>query len=101
VAANLGGSARAFSLNHVYRRLLVMNTAIDRGGGGTFGFGSGYPRFRYLVTALTAIYSLAVGTFFLFGSSGLLPPLGLRSTAVWAVSRSFPKSDKKIFLFKR
>jgi len=29
---------------------------------------------QYLVTALTAIYSLAVGTFFLFGSSGLLPP---------------------------
>jgi high-affinity nickel-transport protein len=43
---------------------------------GLFGFSSRLPRFQLFVTALTAIYSLAVGAVFLFGLSGLLPALG-------------------------
>ncbi len=75
LAANLGGIGKGFlGLTMFIAGLLVMNTAMTAAAVGLFGFGSGLPRLQYLVTALTAIYSLALGTFFLFGSSGLLPP---------------------------
>jgi hypothetical protein len=61
---------------HDHAGLLVMNTVMMASAVGLFGFSSRLPRFQFGVTALTAIYSLAVGAFFLFGSSGLLPPLG-------------------------
>jgi hypothetical protein len=61
---------------HDHAGLLVMNTVMMASAVGLFGFSSRLPRFQFGVTALTAIYSLAVAAFFLFGSSGLLPPLG-------------------------
>jgi high-affinity nickel-transport protein len=77
LAANLGGIGKGFlGLTMFIAGLLVMNTAMTGAAVGLFGSDSGLPRFQYLVTALTAIYSLAVGTFFLLGSSRLLPPLG-------------------------
>ena len=77
LAANLGGIGKGFlGLSMFIAGLLVMNTVMTAATVGLFAFGSGLPRFQYVVTALAAVYSLAVGTFFLFGSSGLLPPLG-------------------------
>jgi len=77
LAANLGGTGKGFlGLTVFIAGLLVMNTIMTASAVGLFGFSSRLPRFQFVVTALTAIYSLAVGAFFLFGSSGLLPPLG-------------------------
>jgi ABC-type nickel/cobalt efflux system permease component RcnA len=77
LAANLGGIDKGFlGLTMFIAGLLVMNTVMTAAAVGLFGMGSGLPRFQYVVTALTAIYSLVVGTFFLVGSSGRLPQLG-------------------------
>lgn len=77
LAANLGGIGKGFiGLLMFIAGLLVMNTVMTASAVGLFGFSSRLPRFQFVVTALTAIYSLAVGTFFLFGSSGILPPIG-------------------------
>ncbi len=77
LAANLGGVSKGFlGLAMFIAGLLVMNTIMTAVSVGLFGVSSRLPRFQFVVTALTAIYSLAVGAFFLFGSSGLLPPLG-------------------------
>jgi high-affinity nickel-transport protein len=77
LAANLGGLEKGFlGLVMFIAGLLIMNTVMTALAVGLFGFRSRLPRFQFVVTALTAVYSLAVGTFFLFGSSGLLPALG-------------------------
>ncbi|MGA7685487.1 MAG: hypothetical protein WCC32_09500 [Terriglobales bacterium] len=77
LAANLGGISKGFlGLGMFIAGLLVMNTIMTALAVGLFGVSSRLPRFKFVVTALTAIYSLAVGAFFLFGSSGLLPPIG-------------------------
>jgi hypothetical protein len=77
LAANLGGVSKGFlGLGMFIAGLLVMNTIMTSVAVGLFGVSSRLPRFKVVVTALTAIYSLAVGAFFLFGSSGLLPPIG-------------------------
>jgi high-affinity nickel permease len=77
LAANLGGIGKGFvGLAMFIAGLLVMNTVMTASAVGLFGFSSRLPRFQFIVTTLTAIYSLAVGALFLFGSSGLLPPLG-------------------------
>jgi hypothetical protein len=77
LAANLGGIGKGFlGLGMFIAGLLVMNTVMTGSAVGLFGFSSRMPRFQFVVTALTAIYSLAVGALFLFGSSGLLPSLG-------------------------
>jgi high-affinity nickel permease len=77
LAANLGGTGKGFvGLTMFIAGLLAMNTVMTASAVGLFGFSSRLPRFQFVVTALTAIYSLAVGSFFLVGSSGLLPPLG-------------------------
>jgi hypothetical protein len=77
LAANLGGVGEGFiGLGMFIVGLLAMNTVMTASAVGLFGFSSHLPRFRFVVTALTAIYSLAVGAFFLFGASGLLPLLG-------------------------
>jgi high-affinity nickel-transport protein len=77
LAANLGGVGKGFiGLAMFIAGLLVMNTVMTASAVGLFGFSSRLPRFQLIVTALTAIYSLAVGALFLFGSSSLLPPLG-------------------------
>jgi hypothetical protein len=77
LAANLGGIGKGFvGLAMFIVGLLIMNTVMTASAVGLFGFSSRLPRFQFVVTALTAIYSLAVGAFFLFGSSSLLPPIG-------------------------
>jgi high-affinity nickel permease len=77
LAANLGGIGKGFiGLAMFIAGLLVMNTVMTASAVGIFGFSSKLPRFQLAVTTLTAIYSLAVGAFFLFGWSELLPPLG-------------------------
>jgi high-affinity nickel-transport protein len=77
LAANLGGIGKGFvGLSMFIAGLLVMNTVMTASAVGLFGLSSRLRRFQFVVTALTAIYSLAVGALFLFGSSGLLPPLG-------------------------
>jgi len=77
LAANLGGIGKGFvGLAMFIAGLLVMNTVMTASAVGLFGFSSRLPRFQLIVTVLTAVYSLAVGALFLFGSSGLLPPLG-------------------------
>ncbi len=77
LAANLGGIGEGFvGLAIFIAGLLAMNTVMTASAVGLFGFSSRLPRFQFVVTALTAIYSLAVGALFLFGSSGLLPALG-------------------------
>ncbi len=77
LAANLGGVGKGFvGLGMFIAGLLVMNTVMTASAVGLFGFSSRLPRLQFIVTLLTAIYSLGVGAFFLFGSTGLLPPLG-------------------------
>jgi hypothetical protein len=77
LAANLGGTAKGFiGLGMFITGLLVMNTIMTASAVGLFGASSRMPKFQMIVTAVTAIYSLAVGALFLFGSSELLPPLG-------------------------
>ena len=77
LAANLGGVGKGFvGLAMFIAGLLAMNTVMTASAVGLFGFSSRLPRFQFVVTALTAIYSLAVGALFLLGSSGLLPALG-------------------------
>ncbi len=77
LAANLGGIGKGFlGLTMFIAGLLIMNTIMTASAVGFFGLSTRLPRFQFVVTALTAIYSLAVGALFLFGSSTLLPPLG-------------------------
>jgi high-affinity nickel-transport protein len=77
LAANFGGIGKGFvGLTMFIAGLLAMNTVMTASAVGLFGVSSRLPRFQFAITALTAIYSLAVGAFFLFGSSGLLPSLG-------------------------
>jgi hypothetical protein len=77
LAANLGGIGKGFvGLAMFIAGLLVMNKVMTASAAGLFGLSSRLPRFQFAVTALTAMYSLTVGVLFLFGSSGLLPPLG-------------------------
>ena len=56
--------------------LLAMNAEMTTSAIGLFGFSSRRPRFQFAITALTAFHSFAVGAFFRFGSSRILPPLG-------------------------
>jgi hypothetical protein len=77
LAANLGGIGKGFlGLAMFIAGLLAMNTVMTATAVGLFGFSSRLPRFQFVVTALTAIYSLAVGALFLFGVSGFLPARG-------------------------
>lgn len=77
LTANLGGISKGFlGLAMFIAGLLVMNTFMTGLAVGIFGASSRLPRLQFVVTALTAIYSLAVGTIFLLGSSSLLPSLG-------------------------
>jgi high-affinity nickel-transport protein len=76
LAANLGGISRGFlGLSMFIFGLLVMNTIMTASALGVFGASSRLPKVQLLVTALTAIYSLAVGFLFLFGASNRLPAL--------------------------
>jgi hypothetical protein len=77
LAANLGGVARGFlGLGMFLAGLLVMNTLMTASAVGLFGISAAKPRILQFVIGFTAVYSLIVGTIFLFGSSAMLPPLG-------------------------
>jgi len=77
LAANLGGLGRGFlGLGMFLTGLLAMNTLMTASAVGVFSLGNARHRVMQWMTALTAAYSLAVGTIFLFGSATILPPLG-------------------------
>ena len=77
VAANLGGIGKgSIGPGMLIAGLLAMNADMTTSAIGLFGFSSRRPRFQFVIPALTAFHSFAVGAFFRFGSSGILPPLG-------------------------
>ena len=76
LAANLGGVGKGFlGLGMFLAGLLAMNTLMTASATGLFGFSTRMPRFQFAVTALTAVYSLTVGSIFLLGYSASLMPL--------------------------
>jgi len=77
LAANLGGRARGFlGLAMFLAGLLLMNTLMTASAVGIFTVSATRQRLMQVATALTATYSLVVGTIFLFGSAAILRPLG-------------------------
>jgi ABC-type nickel/cobalt efflux system permease component RcnA len=77
LAANLGGLGKGFlGLGMFIAGLVAMNSLMAAAAVGVFGMSSRLPKFQVVVTALTAVYSLAVGVLFLVGSSSILPSLG-------------------------
>lgn len=76
LAANLGGTSRGvFGLVAFIVGLLGMNTLMTASASGVFASSAARPRLQATVTSLTALYSFAVGTIFLFGLSDRLPAL--------------------------
>lgn len=76
LAANLGGTSRGLiGLIAFIAGLLVMNTLMTAGASGLFASSTTRPRLEAAVTSLTAVYSFAIGTVFLFGLSDHLPAL--------------------------
>jgi len=76
LAANLGGVSKGFlGLAMFIAGLLVMNTIMTATTAGLFGFSAATPKMRNAITAVTAAYSLVVGSIFLWGSSAFLPPI--------------------------
>jgi high-affinity nickel permease len=76
LAANLGGTSRGFlGLLCFIAGLLVMNTLMTASASGIFASATHRPILQAVVTSLTAVYSLIIGTIFLFGVSDKLPAL--------------------------
>ena len=76
LAANLGGTSRGFfGLLSFIAGLLVMNTLMTASASGIFAGSTNRPRLQTIVTSLTAVYSLVIGTIFLLGTSDKLPSL--------------------------
>ncbi len=76
LAANLGGTSRGLiGLLAFILGLLTMNTLMTASASGIFAGSVARPRLQAAVTSLTAIYSFAIGTIFLFGLSDRLPAL--------------------------
>jgi high-affinity nickel-transport protein len=77
LAANLGGVARGFlGLAVFLAGLLAMNTLMTASAVGIFGLSATKPKVLRFVIGATALYSVVVGSIFLFGASTLLPQLG-------------------------
>lgn len=77
LAANLGGVARGFlGLAVFLAGLLTMNTLMTASAVGIFGMSAAKPNVLRFVIGATALYSVVVGSIFLFGASSLLPQLG-------------------------
>jgi|ERR1700733_13745575 hypothetical protein len=77
LAANLGGVARGFlGLAVFLAGLLTMNTLMTASAVGIFGMSAAKPKVLRFVIGATALYSVVVGSIFLFGASSLLPQLG-------------------------
>lgn len=76
LAANLGGAALGMlGLGMFLAGLLTMNAIMTASATGMFGVSRRRPQFLRVVSALTAIYSLAMGIIFLVGRASFLPPL--------------------------
>ncbi len=76
LAVNLGGAALGLlGLGVFLTGLLAMNALMTASAAGIFGVSRHRPRMLKMVSALTAIYSLAMGLLFLAGRSSLLPVL--------------------------
>jgi high-affinity nickel-transport protein len=76
LAANLGGTSRGFlGLLCFIAGLLVMNTIMTASASGIFASSKHRPRVQALITSVTAVYSLVIGTIFLLGVSDKLPAL--------------------------
>ena len=76
LAANLGGAALGMlGLGMFLAGLLTMNAIMTASAAGMFGLSRRRPQFLRVVSALTAIYSLAMGIIFLVGRASFLPPL--------------------------
>ena len=76
LAANLGGTSKGLiGLLSFIVGLLLMNTVMTASASGIFAGSTHRPRVQTAITSLTAIYSFAVGTVFLFGLSDRLPAL--------------------------
>ena len=76
LAANLGGTSRGIiGLLCFIVGLLAMNTLMTASAAGIFQGGLERPRIQTAISSLTAVYSFAVGTIFLFGLSDRLPAL--------------------------
>jgi high-affinity nickel-transport protein len=74
--AAMGGVGKGFlGLAMFLAGLLAMNTLMTASAAGLFGFSARMPRLQFTITALTALYSLAVGSIFLLGYSTSLIPL--------------------------
>ena len=76
LAANLGGAALGIlGLGMFLVGLLIMNGLMTASVAGVFGISRHRPQLLRLVSALTAVYSLAMGIVFLIGRSSLLPTI--------------------------
>ena len=76
LAANLGGTSRGLiGLLCFLVGLLAMNTLMTASASGIFASSVARPQLQTAVSSLTAVYSFAVGTIFLFGLSDKLPAL--------------------------
>ncbi|MEO6806443.1 MAG: hypothetical protein ABI286_10285 [Edaphobacter sp.] len=74
LAANLGGAALGMlGLSMFLAGLLTMNALMTASVAGVFGASRHRPQLLRLVSALTAVYSLAMGIVFLAGRSSVLP----------------------------
>ncbi len=76
LAAHLGGTRQGLlGLFAFIVGLLAMNTLMTASASGIFAGSAARPRLQAAVTSLTAVYSFAVGTVFLFGLGDRLPAL--------------------------
>jgi high-affinity nickel-transport protein len=76
LAANLGGAALGLlGLGMFLAGLLTMNAMMTASAAGLFGVSRQRPRLLRTVSALTGVYSLAMGIVFLAGRGALLPAL--------------------------
>jgi high-affinity nickel permease len=76
LAANLGGAALGMlGLGMFLAGLLTMNAIMTASAAGLFGVSRRRPQFLRVVSAIIAIYSLAMGIVFLAGRASFLPPI--------------------------
>ncbi len=77
IAANLGGTANGLmGLVGFAFGLVAMNTLMTATLGGAFGASGKQPWLYKTIGWAGAVYSLGIGVVFLFGLTGILPPLG-------------------------
>jgi high-affinity nickel permease len=76
LTASLGGTVLGLlGLLAFGTGLVVMNTVMTAALSGVFGTGKAHPYFYRIMATAGAVYSLAIGSIFLFGASRQLPPI--------------------------